>query len=174
MWFFCGVRFFFVGLASCDTNLATSFTNIKNSKMRNLSMNSRNTSLNDLFSHGFFSCSAFFLLTNLVVLKPSIKQQSFREKVAAFGIYISEANRFGPNLVHQFGSKFSTLSSKKQWAHHPREKAPHSSTCGFKPHQKRQVSGQSLAPGMYETWLDRIIGDKLQAGSCWGLVQSSY
>lgn len=25
-----------------------------------------------------------------------------------------------------------------------------------------QVSGQSLAPGMYERWLDRIIGDKLQ------------
>lgn len=26
-----------------------------------------------------------------------------------------------------------------------------------------QVSGQSLAPHMHEVWLDRIIGDKLQA-----------
>ena len=32
------------------------------------------------------------------------------------------------------------------------------------PQLDRQVCGQSLAPGMYETWLDRIIGDKLQAG----------
>ena len=30
------------------------------------------------------------------------------------------------------------------------------------------MSGQSLAPGMYETWLDRIIGDKLQAGTAGG------
>lgn len=27
---------------------------------------------------------------------------------------------------------------------------------------QHEVSGQSLAPGMYERWLDRIIGDKLQ------------
>lgn len=56
------------------------------------------------FTRIFLFC--VFFLTNLVVLKPSIKQQSFREKVAAFGIYISEANRFGPNLVHQLGPSF--------------------------------------------------------------------
>lgn len=44
----------------------------------------------------------------------------------------------------------------------------------FQTPRLRQVSGQSLAPGMYETWLDRIIGDKLQAGTAGGWSNYSY
>lgn len=37
---------------------------------------------------------------------------------------------------------------------------------------QHEVSGQSLAPGMYETWLDRIIGDKLQVRQLHDLATS--
>ena len=105
LWFLCGVRFFFLGLTICDTNLATSFTNIKNSKMRSLSMNSRNTSLNDLFSHGFF-CSAFFFWQIWLSWSLASNSKASVKKSQHLEFYISEANRFGPNLVHQLGPSF--------------------------------------------------------------------
>ncbi|CAK8992720.1 Hypothetical protein SCF082_LOCUS3200, partial [Durusdinium trenchii] len=37
---------------------------------------------------------------------------------------------------------------------------------------QHEVSGQSLAPGMYECWLDRIIGDKLQVRQLHDLATS--
>lgn len=108
-----------------------------------------------------------FLLTNLVVLKPSIKQQSFREKVAAFGIYISEANSlvqiWSTSLVQVFNFKLQKTMGPPS----PRKGSP-LIDLWFQTPRLRQVSGQSLAPGMYETWLDRIIGDKLQAGTAGG------